>query len=160
MGIPQMGIDAERFLKKDVFCGIDPGREKFGFALALEDRLLFAAIIPFEQFDAALSYLSSGDAESLAKWQTEGNVCHEKAAYVFLGNGTSHENYEKRLQYAGVKYQLADERMTTLEAREFYWKLHPPGGLSRLIPKSLRVPPRPIDDIAAWVIIIRELENL
>ena len=155
--VPKMGIDAERLLSRDIFCGIDPGREKFGFALASESSLLFAAIIPFEQFDAALSYLSSGGAENLAGWRTEGTVCLEAAARVFLGNGTSHENYERRLQEAGVNYELVDERMTTLDARELYWKLHPPRGLARLVPKSLRVPPRQIDDLAAWAIIERAL---
>jgi len=154
-----MGIDAERLLSGDIFCGIDPGREKFGFALASDSCLLFAAIIPFEQFDAALLYLSSGSVENLDEWRTEGTVCRKAAARVFLGNGTSHENYERRLKDAGVNYELIDERMTTLEARELYWKLHPPRGLARLMPKSLRVPPRPIDDIAAWAIIERALLN-
>jgi len=148
-----MGIDAERHVNEDIFCGIDPGREKFGFALASRDRLLFAAIIPFERFDAALSYLSSGDAETLAEWRTEGTVLKNFAARVFLGNGTSHENYERLLQAAGMNYELVDERMTTLDARELFRKLHPPRGLARFVPKSLHVPPRPIDDIAAWAII-------
>jgi len=155
-----MGIDAERRINGDVFCGIDPGREKFGFALASGERLLFAAIVPFERFDIALSCLSSGSAENLAEWRTEGTVCNAYVARIFLGNGTSHGDYERRLRDAGVNYELVDERMTTLDARELYWKLHPPGGLARLVPKSLRVPPRPIDDIAAWAIIGRALEHI
>ena len=157
--VPEMDFDAERCLSGGVLCGIDPGREKFGFALASEAELLFAAIVPFERFDAALSYLSSGDAESMAEWRTEGAVCRARAARVFLGNGTSHEDYERRLSAAGVDYELADERMTTLGAREIYWKLHPPKGLARIVPKSLRVPPRPIDDIAAWAIIRKGVRN-
>ena len=157
MDVPQMAVDTERQLSEDIFCGIDPGREKFGLALASDDRLLFAAVIPFERFDAALSYLSSGSMESLAEWRTEGTVCRKDAARVFLGNGTSHKSYEQLLQDAGVNYKLVDERMTTLDARELYWKLHPPRGLASLVPKSLRVPPRPIDDIAAWAIIGRAL---
>ena len=157
--IPQMGIDSERILNGNIFCGIDPGREKFGFALASEGRLLFAAIIPFERFDAAASYLSSGNAEILAGWHTEGAICLKNPARVFLGNGTSHEDYERGLRDAGVSYELVDERMTTLNARELYWKLHPPSGLARLVPKSLRVPPRPIDDIAAWAIIEKALQR-
>ena len=156
--VPPMGIDAARLLSGDVFCGIDPGREKFGFALASEQSLLFAAIVPFERFDAAISYLSSGSAENLAEWRTEGIVCREAAAGVFLGNGTSHKDYERGLREAGVNYKLADERMTTLDARELYWKLHPPRGLARLAPKSLRVPPRPIDDFAAWAIIRKHID--
>ena len=155
--VPQMGVDAERELSGNVFCGIDPGREKFGLALATERQLLFAAIIPFERLDVALLYLSSGSAENLAEWRTEGTIRQEAASRLFLGNGTSHKNYERSLQDAGVLYKLVDEHMTTLGARELYWKLHPPRGVARLVPKSLRVPPRPIDDIAAWAIIRRAL---
>ena len=157
VGVSQMGIDAERPVSKDIFCGIDPGREKFGFALASEDCLLFAAVIPFERSYAALSYLSSGEAKDLAEWRTEGTVCRNDVARVFLGNGTSHENYIRLLQETGVNFELVDECMTTLDARELYWKLHPPKGLTRFVPKSLRVPPRPIDDFAAWAIIVKAL---
>ena len=144
----------------DVFCGIDPGREKFGFALASEGCLLFSAIIPSRRFDAVILYLSFGSADSLADWRTEGIVCRVNTSRVFLGNGTSHEDYERQLRDAGVNYELVDEKMTTLDARELYWKLHPPRGLTRLIPKSLRMPPRPIDDIAAWAIIGRAFPRI
>ena len=160
MDVSKMGVDAERRLSEDILCGIDPGREKFGFALASEGQLLFSAIAPVERFDAALSCLSSGDTGSMARWRAEGAVCRARASIVFLGNGTSHKDYERRLLEAGVEYKLTDERMTTLDAREMYWRLHPPRGLARLVPRSLRVPPRPIDDIAAWTIIERALSNL
>ncbi|MDR2779856.1 MAG: endonuclease, partial [Synergistaceae bacterium] len=63
--------------------------------------------------------------------------------------------YEKQLRGRKIDYVVADERMTTLEARELYWRIHPPRGLSRLIPVSLRVPPRSVDDLAAWAIMRR-----
>jgi hypothetical protein len=37
--------------------------------------------------------------------------------------------------------------------------MYPPKGLTRLIPKSLRVPPRPVDDIVAILLIERYLKN-
>jgi hypothetical protein len=49
--------------------------------------------------------------------------------------------------------ETADEYGTTLKGRELYWKLHPPKGLWKLVPTSLRTPPRDIDDLAAWAII-------
>jgi hypothetical protein len=60
---------------------------------------------------------------------------------------------------SGIGYKLTDERMTTLEARGLYWALHPPRGMYRIIPKSLRVPPRNLDDLAAWAIIQRAISE-
>lgn len=140
-----------------VFRGIDPGREKFGFAVATDERLLFAAIVPFARLDAALPCLLSGDSAPLSEWRTEGEPYRQPTGLVFLGDGTSHAEYEHRLSAAGVAYSLTDERMTTLAARGLYWKLHPPAGLSRLLPLSWRTPPRAIDDLAAWAIIGRAL---
>jgi len=156
MDVPEMGIDPERLIG-GVFCGIDPGREKFGFALAVPGKLVFAAIIPSDRLDAALAYISSGDAGQIMEWRTEGAAHTETIKEVFIGNGTSHAEYEKKLREAGVSYKLTDERMTTLEARGLYWKLHPPKGLLKIIPKQLRVPARNLDDLAAWAIIERGL---
>jgi hypothetical protein len=47
--------------------------------------------------------------------------------------------------------------MTTLEARNLYWRLHPQKGVWRLLPRSLLTPPRPVDDLAAWIIMRRTL---
>jgi RNase H-fold protein (predicted Holliday junction resolvase) len=125
--------------------------------MASANRLLFAAIVPLGNLDAAIRCISSGQASHLLEWRTEGGECVEAVCGVFLGNGTSSEAYEKRLRDAGIGYKLTDERMTTLEAREIYQTLYPPKGLRRLIPRPLRLPPRPVDDLAAWVIIGRGL---
>lgn len=55
---------------------------------------------------------------------------------------------------------LVDERYSSLEARDRYWQMHPPAGLYRLIPKGMRTPPRPLDDIVAILLIERYLERL
>ena len=39
-----------------------------------------------------------------------------------------------------------DERYSSLEARDRYWQMYPPQGLTRLIPQGMRQPPRPIDE--------------
>jgi RNase H-fold protein (predicted Holliday junction resolvase) len=155
-----MGIDTERYVVEETFCGIDPGREKFGFAAASSERLLFAAIIPFAELDVVLPCLSSGDTTVLTPWRTEGAPGATPFSKIFLGGGTSHEIYERRLREKDIPCERIDERMTTLEARELYWKLHPQRGLLRFIPQSMRVPPRPIDDLAAWAIIIRALGDM
>lgn len=48
----------------------------------------------------------------------------------------------------------APERNTTLRAREVYFREYPPRGWRRLIPRGLLLPPRPIDDYAAFLIAI------
>jgi hypothetical protein len=50
-----------------------------------------------------------------------------------------------------------NERDSTLEARDLYWKEVPPRGWRRLVPLSLQVPPEPIDDFAAVVLARRHL---
>ncbi|MBR0203998.1 MAG: hypothetical protein IJQ56_06520, partial [Synergistaceae bacterium] len=56
--------------------------------------------------------------------------------------------------------KVVNEKNTTLEARELYWRLHEPSFLMRLIPKNLRVPDRILDDLAAWAIGLRALKVL
>jgi hypothetical protein len=71
---------------------------------------------------------------------------------IYLGNGTSSEDLSKTL--IGIcELEITDEYGTTLKGRELYWKLHPPKGFWKLVPVSLRTPPRDIDDLAAWAII-------
>jgi RNase H-fold protein (predicted Holliday junction resolvase) len=156
-----VGIDPERQVTRAVFCGIDPGREKCGIAVGSYGNLFFSAIIPYVKFDTALGYLFTGDPRELAEWKMEGDPYNfSELGGVFLGDGTFHGEYEKRLRAGKIDYALTDERMTTLEARALYWRLHPRRGLSRLIPIQWMVPSRPIDDLAAWAIMRRALASM
>jgi RNase H-fold protein (predicted Holliday junction resolvase) len=141
-----------------VYCGIDPGREKFGLAVGNADILSCAAIIPFENIADAIECLLGGDAGRIASRMTEGSLGSFGAISVaFIGNGTGHERYADIFGESGVGYEITDEYMTTLEARNLYWRLYPARGLWRLLPRSLLTPPRPIDDLAAWIIMRRGL---
>jgi RNase H-fold protein (predicted Holliday junction resolvase) len=141
-----------------VFCGIDPGREKFGLAIGNREELAFSAIIPFGKAAIAIRRVFSSDIIGLGEWKMEGVLDHMPAIErVYLGDGTNHAEYERMLRDGKIDYILADERMTTLEARELYWSIHPPSGIARLLPRSLRTPPRPVDDLAAWAITRRAL---
>jgi hypothetical protein len=139
------------------YCAIDPGSDKFGLALGTPDELLFAAIIPESEMNAAVDCILSGAPGRAARWRTEGSstISSPRAPAILLGNGTCHEIYEKALSESAIHYELIDESMTTLAARALYWELHPPKFLARVIPTSWRVPPRPLDDLAAWAIIKR-----
>ena len=52
-----------------------------------------------------------------------------------------------------------DERYSSLEARDRYWQMYPPAGIFRIIPLGMRIPPQPIDDIVAIILIERYLIN-
>lgn len=155
-----MGDDARGPVSAALICGIDPGREKFGFAICDDHALLFAAIAPADAAADAAESLAAGDCSGMSRWRTEGDAPRSgfQIDAVFLGDGTGHEAFARALLARGVPFSFTDERMTTQDARALYWRLHPPRFLWRLIPLSLRVPPRPIDDLAAWA-IVRKARN-
>ncbi len=136
-------------------CGIDPGRHKIGVAFAEGDRLLFSAIIPKLSEQFLFLSLKDKNWKVLGVWKKEGDLKFLEGKMlekICLGNGTSSEELHYLLR-GTCELEITDEHGTTLKGRELYWKLHPPKGLWKLIPISLRTPPRDIDDLAAWAII-------
>ena len=135
-------------------CGIDPGRYKIGLAFAENSELLFSAIVPKNDEQAVADALNLKSWQGISKWCMEGNI---KNLYgkilrkIYIGNGTSSSEIQKLLY--GLETEVVNEYGSTLAGRKRYWELHRPKGLWRLIPVSLRIPPRNIDDLAAWVII-------
>lgn len=127
--------------------GFDPGRDKCGVAvMGMERRLLYHQIVAsteaiatieslLQQFPITL--LVMGDQTTAKRWQQQ------------LSNNLS----------TPIPVVLVDERYSSLEARDRYWRMYPPQGLQRLLPKGFREPPRPIDDIVAILLIERYLER-
>ena len=76
---------------------------------------------------------------------------------VVMGNGTTSKNWQKLIESTSIAVPVVtvDEKNSTVEARDRYWTMYPPQGLQRLIPLGLRVPPRPVDDIVAILLIER-----
>lgn len=143
-------------VSESLFCGLDPGREKFGLALGNRISLVFSAIAPISMLKESVRCLDLGDFSGIAHLRQEGEPsARVKISGIFLGNGTGFRAFADELEKSGVPFASVDEGLTTLEGRSLYWRLHPPRGLWRLVPISLRVPPRPIDDMAAWAILIR-----
>jgi RNase H-fold protein (predicted Holliday junction resolvase) len=135
-------------------CGIDPGRYKIGVAFAEGGKLLFAAIIPKSSEHVIAEVLNMNKWQPISRWRTEGNIetlSGKTLNKIYIGDGTSSSEIQKLL--SGLKTEVVNEYGSTLEGRKRYWKLHSPHGLWRLVPVSLRVPPRNIDDLAAWAII-------
>ncbi len=81
-------------------------------------------------------------------------------ALLVLGNGTGSKQIQKILQERNLEPIIIDEANTTLEARQLYFNDHPPKGLCRLLPKGLRIPPKYLDDYAAYAIALRYLNQL
>ncbi|MEA5462169.1 resolvase [Leptothoe sp. PORK10 BA2] len=134
-------------LSQPVILGFDPGRYKCGLAIVGVDRTLcyHEVILVGEVIDHIeslrqtypISLIVMGDQTGAKLWK------HELS----------------RLQEA-PNVILVDERYSSLEARDLYWEMFPPKGLSRLLPQRIRSIPRPIDDIVAILLIERYLNKL
>ena len=139
------------------YLGIDPGRDKTGVALVEETgRILAVQVMRTRNFsDALLQFLY----DRLQVSNTWGLRKILKA--VVLGNGTGSEEHKQWVEKAlpGYPVYIVDEKYSTEEARDLYWKLYPPHGLRRLIPLGLQTPPEPLDGYAAVVQVHRFMEQ-
>ena len=143
--------------------GLDPGKDKFGWAfVGFDGGLRASGISPASLAPELAGALLSGDLDGLSGFVLErqgGALAGESPSLVLLGNGTARKALLEILTSRRQPFELADESNTTLEARPLYWRLHPPRGLARFFPESLRVPPRPVDDLAAWALVLRFLSR-
>lgn len=124
--------------------GFDPGRDKCGIAIGDSDRKIYVhQTIP--SLDA-ISYIK----KLMSLWEIE---------LIVMGNLTTADDWYRQLKFtfASLTIEMVDERNSTLEARDRYWQMYPPQGLQRLLPQGLRIPPRPLDDIVAILLIERYL---
>ncbi|KAF3884859.1 MULTISPECIES: pre-16S rRNA-processing nuclease YqgF [Nostocales] len=131
-----------------VILGFDPGRDKCGLAVMGVDRqLYYHEVVPSEHAIAAILSLQQKYPISL----------------LVMGDQTTAKRWKQQLTGEltdSLNIILIDERYTTLEARDRYWQMYPPKGLTRLLPRGMRQPPRPIDDIVAILLIERYLNRL
>ena len=127
---------------RGAWAALDPGRNKCGLVRCNPDHtaVVEARIEPAEVC-----------LERLSGWRAEG------LEGVVLGNGTGSGPWPEQLQVMGLAVEVVDEQGSTLAARERYWQLLPPRGWRRLLPKGLRLPPRPIDDVVAQLLLERWL---
>lgn len=141
-----------------MYLGIDPGRQKFGWAITDEGgSLLASGVTPSEALELFVQGVAQ-NPDDITQWLIEGTLPSPfRVRKVFCGDGTGHARFLRILLDWGLDVQVTDEVNTTLEARALFWKIHPPKGFWRLIPVTLRTPPRCIDDLAACCIIRRAL---
>lgn len=145
--------------------GLDPGRDKIGFAaMAPTKELLFSGVFPAKESGAFLRRVARGScsADAFSPWLQERleEGTRRALSAVVLGDGTYSDVLMRALKETSLPCRIVcvDERGTTLKARELYWKLHRPRPWQLLLPRSMRVPPRPLDDLAAWAIALRGVD--
>ena len=121
--------------------GLDPGRDKCGVAVMRGRQIIYQQIIDSERAIATIQQLAR---------QYDLNL-------IVMGNGTTSKDWQKLIESSSIALPVVtvDEKNSTVEARDRYWTMYPPQGLQRLIPSGLRVPPRPVDDIVAILLIER-----
>lgn len=126
-----------------IIVGFDPGKDKCGIAVMGENReLLEHEVVAADEVIASLKVLEN----------------KYKPGMLVMGNQTTAKSWKSELESClDLPIVLVDERNSTLEARDRYWMMYPPRGLGRLIPQGMRLPPRPIDDIVAILLIERHL---
>ncbi|MGB7443084.1 MAG: pre-16S rRNA-processing nuclease YqgF [Coleofasciculaceae cyanobacterium] len=126
--------------------GFDPGRDKCGLAVMGEkQQLLYHQIVNSQEVINTIQTLSQQFAIET----------------IVMGNQTTAKSWKEKIEahLPSVPIVLVDERYSSLEARDRYWQMYPPQGLTRLIPKGFRQPPRPVDDLVAILLIERYLGN-
>ena len=127
--------------------GFDPGRDKCGVAVMETNRQ-----IHFHQV------VESTEAIAIVK-----QLCQQfPIELIVMGNQTTAKSWQQKIESSlslAKPIVMVDERNSSLEARDRYWEMYPPKGLTKLIPQGMRLPPRPVDDIVAILLIERYLNG-
>lgn len=130
-----------------MYFGFDPGKDKCGIAIVtLEGNPIRHEVIASDTVIATLqSWMQTHSIKSL-----------------ILGDQTGSKQWRSRIIEALPNIQIItiDERFSSQQARDRYWKMYPAQGLQKLVPLGMRTPPRPIDDIVAIILVERYLASL
>jgi len=133
----------------DTVIAIDPGRDKCGLAVVnKQEGVLWKKVIAASQVAACVEELA------LAYSVTT----------VVVGDRTAHRAVLQVLEKLAVNgdplfIQLVDEHRSSDEARVRYWLNHPPRGIMRLFPVTMRTPPEPVDDYVAVILAERHFRQ-
>ncbi len=125
---------------------IDPGKNKCGLAvLDMDGKVQERKILAREEMSSSIPFY-------VAKYGIQALV---------VGRGSFGKDLEKELSRLELRASIifVSEKYSTLEARKRYWKENKPKGLWKLVPTSLRVPPGPVDDYAAVILVERFLAS-
>ena len=132
--------------EEEIIIAIDPGTKKCGYAVVdFNLSILQREVISTDETTKAI----------------EDSLNIYKIDKIILGNGTNYKSIEEKLKnlFPQLKIILIEEEFSTLKARKKYFEAHPPQGISKLIPLSLRVPPGHYDDFAAVFLAEKYFRN-
>lgn len=121
---------------------LDPGSDKCGYAVVRYD----------------LSLIEKGVVYLTELHRTLQRICVKPLPEaIVLGSGTAASIVSSLIEDLdlGISVRIGEERNSTREARDRYFRDHPPTGLWRLVPLGLQIPPVPVDDYAALIIAER-----
>jgi hypothetical protein len=79
---------------------------------------------------------------------------------VAVGDGTGTREARAALARPGRTVVVVDEFATSEVGRRLYWRDHPARGWRRWLPAGMRIPPRSLDDYAAYAIALRWLATV
>lgn len=132
-------------MAENLVLAIDPGREKCGIAVVHRQQGVITQTI------IATTELREIALQLMEKYQL---------TIAVIGDRTTSQTAQAVL--AGIQsggQQLAvipvNEHRSTDEARKRYWQDQPPTGWKRLLPTTMQVPPRPVDDYVAVILAER-----
>ncbi|MGB4209550.1 MAG: hypothetical protein WBJ42_05355 [Thermovirgaceae bacterium] len=140
---------------------VDPGTDKFGWSITTDSGdLLLSGVSVLDDLEAWASAVLVGDftflrERAIERFNTEDSNVFPN--FVIVGSGTGSAPCVKRLVSAGLRVEQVPEGYSSERGRALYWQIHPPRGLRWLIPGGLLVPPRSVDDLAAWSLVLRRL---
>ncbi len=125
---------------------IDPGRDKCGVVVIDEvGEIKFQRVIETSTLESVILEL-------------EKNFELKK---IILGDGTTSKSTAKKIsETTKAEIKIVDEKHTTEEARKLYWEKNSPKGWRKLLPTSMQVPPVPVDDLVAEILVKRFLKSL
>lgn len=134
-------------MPSELVLAVDPGRVRWGLALvSLDGFCLVRSVVAAHEGPFAVMSLFRQ---------------HQPTAVV-IGDRTGAGQVRQALGQAGLSCPvfMVSEAGSSLEARQLYFRLNPPRGIRRLLPRGLLMPPEPIDGYAAQVIALRYIRSL
>ena len=133
----------------EMIIALDPGREKCGIAVVHKQKgMLMKGVIQTNEL-----------ASKIQELITQYNI-----RQIVIGDGTSSREVKQcletiKIQDGSLSISFIDERHSTDQARQRYWAENPPRGLKRLIPITMQVPPKPVDDYVAVILAERYFDH-
>lgn len=128
-----------------MYLGFDPGKDKCGVAIVDDQgQPHYHAVIPTTAVVEKINILA-------AQWPV---------TQVVIGDRTTSKQWQAKLQTELPQLAIApvDEHNSSLAARDLYWEMYPAQGFQKIIPPGMRLPPRPIDDLVAILLVRRYLK--